>query len=64
MQSKNKSRLESLCNFITAFLVGVLVTIVGIDVAIDNPVLFVLILNILSTLRHYIWRRVFALYID
>ena len=64
MQTKTNSRLESLANFITAFLLGLLVTVVGIQVAVDDPVIFVLMLNVLSTLRHHIWRRVFNNYVD
>jgi hypothetical protein len=65
VQSKKQSILESVANFITAFILGYAVTyfLVPIlwhtEVAADKPIAFVLLLNVLSTLRHYVWRRIF-----
>jgi len=64
MQTAQNSRLESYANFITAFILGLIMTIIFIDVAKYYPVIFVLMLNVLSTARHYIWRRVFNKWID
>ncbi len=64
MQTRIKSALESIANFVTAFLLGLLVTVAGIDLAVNDPVYFVLMLNVLSTARHYIWRRVFNRWVD
>ncbi len=65
MQTRKMSGLESAANFMTAFVIGWIVTyflvpiIWGVDSNMAQPIGFVLLLNVLSTLRHYVWRRIF-----
>ncbi len=69
MQTKKMSGLESLANFIVAFTLGYATTyyavplIWGVESNISQPIGFVLLLNVLSTARHYIIRRVFNRFI-
>ena len=68
MQTRKKSAMESVANFVTAFLLGWLATyylvpvIWGADSNLTQPIGFVLFLNVLSTARHYFWRRIFNKY--
>lgn len=68
MQTRTMSLLESAANFITAFVLGWLViyllvpVIWGVKSNETQPIALVLLLNFLSTVRHYVWRRIFNIW--